>query len=76
MPQVGFELMIPVLERAKTVYALDRAATVIGGPKTIHYKPKESTFHRHRREHFKSKLKKIFGVVYISGTRSTEPLDT
>jgi hypothetical protein len=30
MPQVGFEPMIPVLERAKTVHALDRAATVIG----------------------------------------------
>jgi hypothetical protein len=30
MPQVGFEPTIPVFERAKTVYALDRAATVIG----------------------------------------------
>jgi hypothetical protein len=30
MPQVGFELTIPVLERAKTVHGLDRAATVIG----------------------------------------------
>jgi hypothetical protein len=30
MPQVGFEPMIPVFERAKTVHALDRAATVIG----------------------------------------------
>jgi hypothetical protein len=30
MPQVWFEPMIPVLERAKTVHALDRAATVIG----------------------------------------------
>jgi hypothetical protein len=27
---VGFEPMIPVFERAKTVRALDRAATVIG----------------------------------------------
>jgi hypothetical protein len=27
---VGFEPMIPVFERAKTVHALDRAATVIG----------------------------------------------
>jgi hypothetical protein len=26
MPQVGFELTIPVLERPKTIYALDRAA--------------------------------------------------
>jgi hypothetical protein len=31
MPRVGFELMIPVFERAKTVHALDGAATVIGG---------------------------------------------
>jgi hypothetical protein len=30
MPRVGFELMIPVCERAETVNALDRAATVIG----------------------------------------------
>jgi hypothetical protein len=28
---VGFGLTIPVFERAKTVQALDRAATVIGG---------------------------------------------
>jgi hypothetical protein len=30
MPPVGFEPMISVLERAKTVRALDRAATAIG----------------------------------------------
>jgi hypothetical protein len=30
MPQVGFEPTIPVFERAKMVYALDRAANVIG----------------------------------------------
>jgi hypothetical protein len=30
MPQMGFELTISVFERAKTVYALDHAATVIG----------------------------------------------
>jgi hypothetical protein len=29
MPLVGFEPMILVFERAKTVHALDRAATVI-----------------------------------------------
>jgi hypothetical protein len=28
---VGFEPTIPAFERAKTVLALDRAATVIGG---------------------------------------------
>jgi hypothetical protein len=48
MPQVGFEPTIPVFERAKTVHALDRAATVIGcrkysqwiyrGSKKIHLK--------------------------------------
>jgi hypothetical protein len=30
MPPVGFEPAISVLERAKTVLALDRAATAIG----------------------------------------------
>jgi hypothetical protein len=30
MPLVGFEPTIPVFGRAKTVHALDRAATVIG----------------------------------------------
>jgi hypothetical protein len=30
MPRVGFETTTPVFERAKTVNALDRAATVIG----------------------------------------------
>jgi hypothetical protein len=30
MPQVGIEITIPVFQRAKTVHALDRVATVIG----------------------------------------------
>jgi uncharacterized protein (UPF0212 family) len=30
MPLVGFELTIPVFQLAKTLHALDRAATVIG----------------------------------------------
>jgi hypothetical protein len=30
MPRVGFERMTPVFKQAKTIYALDRAATVIG----------------------------------------------
>jgi hypothetical protein len=30
MTQLGFEPMIPVFERAQTVHALDRAATVMG----------------------------------------------
>jgi hypothetical protein len=32
MPQVGFETTTTVFEGAKTVHALDRAATVIGLP--------------------------------------------
>jgi hypothetical protein len=32
---VGFQPTIPVFERAKTVHALDRAATVIGDGKII-----------------------------------------
>jgi hypothetical protein len=32
MPQVRFEPTIPMFERAKTVHALDRAATAIGLP--------------------------------------------
>jgi hypothetical protein len=30
MPRVGYEPMIPVFERAKTVHALNHSATVIG----------------------------------------------
>jgi hypothetical protein len=30
MPRVGLEPTIPAFERAKTVHALDRAATVVG----------------------------------------------
>jgi hypothetical protein len=30
MPRVGFEPTTPVFERAKTVHALNRSATVIG----------------------------------------------
>jgi hypothetical protein len=30
MPRVGIDHSIPVFEREKTVYALDRVATVIG----------------------------------------------
>jgi hypothetical protein len=40
MPHVGFEPMIPVLERAKTVYALDRAATVVSA--TLYWTQKRS----------------------------------
>jgi hypothetical protein len=30
MPRVGFEPMFPVFEQEKVVYALERAATVVG----------------------------------------------
>jgi hypothetical protein len=40
MPQVGFETTIPVFEWAKTVHALDRAATAIGTKKTTKWKMK------------------------------------
>jgi hypothetical protein len=36
MPRVGFKPTIPVFEQAKTVHALDRAATVIGRLTSIH----------------------------------------
>jgi hypothetical protein len=43
MPRVGFEPTIPaVFERAKTVHALDRAATVIGVPLSKHLKANKS----------------------------------
>jgi hypothetical protein len=32
MPRVGFEPTIPAFERAKTVHALERTATVIARP--------------------------------------------
>jgi hypothetical protein len=35
MPLVGFEPTIPAFERAKTVRALDRGATVIGTIDTV-----------------------------------------
>jgi hypothetical protein len=37
IPPVGFEPTIPVLERAKTVRALDRAATAIGSRLVFFY---------------------------------------
>jgi hypothetical protein len=37
MSRVGFEPTTPVLERAKTVHALDRAATVIGDAHVYFY---------------------------------------
>jgi hypothetical protein len=38
MPQVGFEPTLPVVERAKTVHVIDRAATFIGKEKTWSHK--------------------------------------
>jgi hypothetical protein len=46
MPPVGFESTTSVLERAKTVRALDRAATAIGNlvVKAVFYKPEGRGF--------------------------------
>jgi hypothetical protein len=38
MPGVGLEPTVPAFERAKTVHALDRAATVIGKPEMAEVK--------------------------------------
>jgi hypothetical protein len=35
MPLLGFEPTIPLFERAKTVHALDRPATVVGSSCTV-----------------------------------------
>jgi hypothetical protein len=40
MPRVVFEPTIPAFERAKTIHALDRAATVIGSRMIYHSKSK------------------------------------
>jgi hypothetical protein len=46
MPGVRFETTIPAFERAKTVHALDRAATVIGINVTRQFK--FVTWHDHK----------------------------
>jgi hypothetical protein len=42
MPRVGFEPTIPGFERAKTVHALDCAATVIGYVRGVYVKCAET----------------------------------
>jgi hypothetical protein len=37
MPRLGYEATIPVFLRAKAVYALERAATVIVSLLSVHY---------------------------------------
>jgi hypothetical protein len=44
MPSVGLEPMIPAFETAKTVHALDRAATVIGNPLHQYYPQLQISF--------------------------------
>jgi hypothetical protein len=39
MPWVGFEPTIPAFQRAKTIHALDRAASVIGAKLIIFINP-------------------------------------
>jgi hypothetical protein len=48
-PRVGFESTIPVFEQAKTVYALDRAATVIG-TENLYFNKEQNVFLRHNEE--------------------------
>jgi hypothetical protein len=47
MPRVGFEPTVPVFERAKTVHALDRAATVITILRTKQSKYLDCAFREH-----------------------------
>jgi hypothetical protein len=49
MPRVGFELTIPVFERAKKFHALDRAATVIGTLGTTERNSVQFGLHRIRK---------------------------
>jgi hypothetical protein len=50
MPQVGFEPMIPAFERAKTVHALDRAASVIVTGIFTYHKVRLKKSHETRRK--------------------------
>jgi hypothetical protein len=50
MPRVGFESTIPASERAKTVHALDRWATVIDDLEVNTRKIKYMSLSRHRNE--------------------------
>jgi hypothetical protein len=47
MIRVGFEPMIPVFVRAKTVHVLHRAATVMGLLRTLHINTLLFTFQIH-----------------------------
>jgi hypothetical protein len=44
MPRVGFKPMIPVFERKKKIYALDRTVTVIDDSTSIHGVNNELSF--------------------------------
>jgi hypothetical protein len=46
MPQVRFERTIPVLEQAKTVHALDRAATVCWTVNSVAQKSEQNLYER------------------------------
>jgi hypothetical protein len=48
MPRVGFESTTPVFERAKTVHALDRTATVIGAINKQKSNNKETVFNSYK----------------------------
>jgi hypothetical protein len=60
---VGFESTIPVFERAKTVHALDRAATVIGGRRTARrFIPDDGSLHNDRYENLK-----YYALILLGG---------
>jgi hypothetical protein len=67
MPRLGFDPTIPVFERAKTVHALDRAATVIGDIKNMQTCKCDSVSHAPITKH---------GKHFIMVHRSTLPSKT
>jgi hypothetical protein len=73
MPQVGFEPMIPVFERAKTVRALERTATVIGLESSTAHKIKESlvTLERTWQAEIKMALNCDYAQILVYVTTST-----
>jgi hypothetical protein len=68
MPQVGFELTIPVFALGKTVHALGRAATVFGSFLIHHSRIIHSTIHGSRS--LKICLKKTKNQIILSAPSS------
>jgi hypothetical protein len=66
MPRAGFEPNIPVFERAKTVHALDREATVIGNCQGIVYVFMYTYASTVDASKYKYEILKILWVSYIT----------